>query len=110
MAEPALTDVFGSSATQTNTTLTILKADLPFTASANNTAESLLAAIAKKAATILNNTNFATNPDQSIAIVPGFDQIVYRNISGTQTPYLQNALTFNFAKTQSSAGVTPDSY
>jgi hypothetical protein len=110
MAEPLLTDVFGAGATQTATTITILKADLALTASATNRAEQLLAGIIKKAATALTTTTLNTNVDQSISIAPGFDQLVYRQVAGVNTPFLQSQLAINFAKAQVSTGVTPDDY
>jgi hypothetical protein len=110
MAEPLLTDIFGAGATQTATTITILKADLAMTASSTNRAETLFAAINKKAATYLTSTNFAANADQSISIAPGFDSIVYRTFNSVQSPYLQTQLTLSFVKAQASAGVTPDDY
>jgi hypothetical protein len=110
MAEPTLQEVFGAGATQTATTITILKADLGITATATNRGEQLFAGIVKKAAIDLSTTNFGTNADQSIAMSPGFDSITYRTINGVQTAYLQNQLTINFAKVQTSAGITPDDY
>ena len=111
MAEPTLIEVFGAGATQSATAITIQKADLAgLTASETNTAESLLSAIVKKAAVNLTPTNFGTNADQSISITPGFDSITYRLINGTQSAFLQSAATISFAKSQTSAGITPDSY
>lgn len=110
MAEPTLQEVFGAGATQTATTITILKADLDMTASASNRAEQLFAGIAKKASTYLTQTNFDLNPDQSINISSGFDSVIYRTIAGVSTTYLQQQLTMNFAKVQASAGITPDDY
>jgi len=110
MAEPTLQEVFGAGATQTATTITILKADLGITATANNRGEQLFAGIVKKATTNLTTANFATNADQSIVINTGFDSLVYRTINNVQTTYLQNQLTINFAKIQTSVGITPDDY
>jgi hypothetical protein len=111
MAEPTLIEVFGAGATQTATTITILKSDLTgLTASANNTAEGIFSAIVKKASNNLTSANYGTNSDQSITIAAGFDSISYRTISNIQTAYLQNQVTINFAKVQSSPGITPDSY
>lgn len=110
MAEPTLIEVFGAGATQTATTITILKSDLDMTASATNRAEQILAAIAKKAASALTPADFATDIDHSISIAPGFDSITYRTFNATQAAYLQTQLTFNFAKIQTSAGVTPNDY
>jgi hypothetical protein len=111
VAEPTLIEVFGAGATQTATTVTILKSDLTgLTASATNNAEGIFAAIVKKASNNLTTTNYGTNPDQSVTIAAGFDSISYRTIGTVQTPYLQTQLTVNFAKIQNSAGITPDSY
>jgi hypothetical protein len=107
MAEPTLIDVFGAGATQTATAITILKADLPsLTASASNTAESLLAGIILKAGTALTTTARDANPDQSIAIEQGFDQVAYR---GT-TAYYQSARTITLQKINTSATIDPDDY
>lgn len=110
MAEPTLIEVFGAGATQTATTITILKADLDITASATNRAEQLLAGIVKKAQTTLTQANFDTNPNQSITILSGFDSLVYRTIGTTQETLLQTPLTINFSKGQAAGGVTPDDY
>jgi hypothetical protein len=111
MAEPTLVEVFGAGATQTATMVTILKSSLDgLTASATNNAEGIFSAIVKKAANTLTTANYGTNIDQSVTIAPGFDSISYRTVNSVQTPYLQTQLTLNFAKIQSSAGITPDSY
>jgi hypothetical protein len=110
MAEPLLTDIFGAGATQTATTVTILKADLPMTASAANKGEQILAAVMKKAATALTTTAFGTNPDQSISIAAGFDTLAYRTIGSDTTTLIQTPLTVSFAKVQPSTGISPDDY
>jgi hypothetical protein len=110
MAEPTLQEVFGAGATQTATTITILKADLDLTASVTNRAEQLLAGIAKKAAITLTGENFSSNGDQSITISSGFDSLVYRTIATTQQTLLQTQLTFNFAKLQPTSGISPNDY
>jgi hypothetical protein len=110
MAEPTLQEVFGAGATQTATTITILKADLALTASATNRAEQLLAGICKKASTNLTSSNFSTNGDQSITVSTGFDSLVYRTIGTAQQTLLQTQLTFNFAKIQTTSGISPDDY
>lgn len=110
MAEPTLQDILGAGATQTATTITILKSDLPMTAVAVNGGERVFAAIAKKASSVLTTTAFAANADQSINIAAGFDSIVYRTFNNVQASYLNTQLTFNFAKIQTTAGVTPDDY
>ncbi len=110
MAEPTLQDIFGAGATQDATTITILKANLPMTASATNRGEQIFAAIVKKASTKLTTTEFATNGDQSITIATGFDSLAYRTIGTVQETLLQTQLTINFAKVQPTSGVTPDDY
>jgi hypothetical protein len=110
MAEPTLQEIFGTGATQTATTITILKSDLPMTAVAVNTGERVFAAIAKKASLALTTTSFSTNVDQNINAQAGFDSIIYRTFNSTQASYLNTQLTFNFAKLVTTAGVTPDDY
>jgi hypothetical protein len=110
MAEPLLTDIFGASATQDATHIHIKKSDLPMTAAAVNGAEQILAAVVKKASSSLTAAAFASNPDQSISIAPGHDQLVYRTIAGINTAFLQSALTCTFAKIQPTNGITPDDY
>ena len=111
MAEPTLVELFGAGATQTATDIIIKKASLSgLTPTATNTAESLFAAIYSKASTALSQTNYSTNPDQSIVIVPGYDSVVYRTVNNVQTAFLQTQMTTSFSKAQTSAGITPDSY
>jgi hypothetical protein len=107
MAEPTLIEVFGAGATQTATSITILKADLTgLTPSATNTAESLFAGIVIKAGAALTTTNRDSNPDQSIAIEQGFDQLAYRG----STAYYQSARTITLQKLNTSAAIDPDDY
>jgi hypothetical protein len=110
MANPTLQEIFGTGATQTATTITILKADLPMTAAAVNGGEQVLAAMAKKASTPLSSTNFGTNVDQNISITTGYDSIITRSVNNVTSNYLQTQLVFNFSKLQTSPGVTPDDY
>ena len=110
MSEPTLNDLFGAGATQNGSSITILKSDLPMTASAVNRGEQILAAIAKKTATYLTPETFSTDIDRNIEIDPGFDSLVYRTIGGVTETLLQTQLVFNFTKPQTSAGVTPDDY
>jgi hypothetical protein len=110
MSEPTLQQIFGANATQNATQIIIQKADLPMTAAATNRGEQVLAAIVKNASPALTAANFNTNPDQSITIGIGFDQLAYRTVNNVQETYLQNQLTLSFAKLQSSTGITPDDY
>lgn len=78
MAEPTLSAVFGSNATQTTTEIIISKSDLAtkgLTPSAINTAESLLIAIALLAKDSLTPANQTLNTDQSIAVTQGLSSL-----------------------------------
>jgi hypothetical protein len=111
MAEPSLSQVFGAGATQTASSISISKADLAavgLTASASNTAESLLVAILLLAKNYLTETAFEANSDQSITILPGFNSIVQRsNGSGGFSEYRQFQFQFNAHKLDS-AVLDPD--
>jgi hypothetical protein len=108
MTEPTLQQVFGASATQDATTLTITKADLTgLTASSTNRAEALLAAILIKAKSYLTSDNQTSNADQSITIADGFvpsytvrDSIQYR----------QDDITVSLQKPAGSLALDPDDY
>ncbi len=110
MAEPTLQDIFGAGATQTSTTITILKSDLPMTSIAVNRGEQIFSAIVKKASLYLTTANFDLNIDQNINIDTGFDSINYRLVNNIQSPYFQTQLALNFNKVQTSTGITPDDY
>jgi hypothetical protein len=108
MAEPTLTAVFGENATQTSTTITITKADLPgLTAAANNTAESLLIAILLRAQQQLTQINQDANVEQNVVISDGFlPSFVSRN----ETTYRQDTLTVSMDKLAGSIAIDPDDY
>lgn len=113
MAEPTITQVFGAGATQSGSSITILKSDLEavgLTPSASNTAESLLTAIFLIARASLSQANFESNPDQSIVIAPGFDSIVQRDDgAGGIASYRQNQFNLNLHKPDSDI-IDPDDY
>jgi len=113
MAEPTLLEVFGSGAIQDANTITISKTDLVtvgLTADANNTAESLLAAIVLLAREALTSARFETTLEQSITIEPGFDSVVQRDDgTGTLVSYKQNQLNINLHKLDAST-IDPDDY
>lgn len=112
MAEPTLIQVFGSSATQTATTLSIAKADLTavgLTASATNTAESLFVALLLMAKNSLTTTAQETNPDQSVTVAQAdfnFQTLVTRN----NQQYRQSTYSVNLQKLDTSAAIDPDDY
>jgi hypothetical protein len=109
MAEPTLSQVFGSGATQNSTTITITKADLAgLTASASNTAESLVIALALKWKSYLNQTNFDANIDQSLVVSDGFSSLTTR---GTEnTPYRTDQIILNLSKIDTGSTIDPDDY
>lgn len=102
MPEPTLPAVFGAAATQTATTVTISKTDLAtvgLTASANNTAESILTAILFLARNRLTEAGFNGDVDQSLTITNGFNSIVTRtNSAGVSSEYRQFQWQFNAHK------------
>ena len=111
MPQPTLTEVFGSGATQTATTLTISKSALAtvgLTASQDNSAESLLAAILLIAKINLTETKFGSNIDQSIVIDNGFKSTTIRGNNNTQ--YLTDQLTVTLAKIDPLSPLDPDDY
>ena len=110
MAEPTLTDVFGAGATQTATTITILKADLDITATSSNKAEGLAAAIFKKMAGNLTQTAFNADADRSIYIAQSFDSVGSRTVGSTTTQLLLSAWNIVFAKIQATSSITPNDY
>ena len=110
MAEPTLQQVFGANATQTATELTITKADLTgLTASANNTAESLLVGILLKAKQQLTTANYEANIEQGVVIeTPGFNaqSLVTRN----NAQYRQYTEEVRLYKVDSSSAIDPDDF
>ncbi|MFM6920540.1 MAG: hypothetical protein ACKPKT_23685 [Dolichospermum sp.] len=112
MPQPTLTEVFGSGATQTATTLTISKSTLAavvgLTATQDNSAESLLAAILLIAKINLTETKFELNVDQSIVIGNGFRSTTVRG--DNNTPYVTDRLTVDFSKIDPQTPLDPDDY
>lgn len=111
MAEPSLIQVFGDGAIQDISTLTISKADLAtvgLTASATNTAESLLIAIMLKFKTTLTDEARDLNIDQSVAVVDGFSpSITTRN----DLIYLRNTISVEIDRLLEGAdSIDPDLY
>ncbi|MGL4638793.1 MAG: hypothetical protein ACRCVX_03530 [Shewanella sp.] len=106
MAELSITDVFGSGATQDATTVTFTKASLAaagLTASANNTAESILGALVLALRSRLTATGLESNADQSITVIDGFDSLIRGvNAQGAPTVKRQTQINVNL--------FTPDSF
>lgn len=111
MAEPTLIQVFGANATQTLSTLTISKTDLAtvgLTASATNTAESLIVALLLLAGSYLKATNqTSVNTDIQVTIDDsGYPQLVSRNsLNWRQITYNVNLQTPDTGLT-----IDPDNY
>jgi hypothetical protein len=107
MSEPLLTDIFGAGATQTADTLHIPKSGLSMlTALADNTAESLLAAILLTASARLSPLAATKNPAQNIIISNAPDTLV--SIGGVNS-YRTNRL-IGFRHPNDAAGIMPDDY
>lgn len=111
MPKPSLAEVFGVGASQSATTITIAKADLTavgLTASATNSAESLLTAILLKAKTYLTEAAFEANIDQSLYLGTGFKSTTIRGTNNT--PYITDQLTVTLAKIDPQDPIDPDNY
>jgi hypothetical protein len=111
MAEPTLIQVFGANATQTATDLVIKKSDLAdsgLTASANNTAESLLLALILHFKANVTAATRDTNIDQSVAVNDGYSPaITTRN----DAIYLRNTISVEVDKLLTGADtIDPDDY
>lgn len=109
MAEPTLQQVFGQNATQTETELVISKADfsaIGLTATSDNTAETLLAAIIAFAQNILNQANQELNPEQSVLIEDSLDSLTTRN----DLVYRQKTKSISFEKVDTQSDFIPNDY
>ncbi len=109
MTVPSLTQVFGQHASQDANTLTISKIDLAtvgLTASATNTADSLVVALILLWQLHLTTANQGTNSDQNITIEDSFSSIISRN----NVNYRQSSKTINLQKPDTSAVIDPDDY
>ncbi|MFM6647581.1 MAG: hypothetical protein ACKPJO_01065, partial [Dolichospermum sp.] len=104
-------EVFGTGATQTTTTITISKSALAtvgLTASSDNSAEAILAAILLIAKINLTEEKFGSNIDQSIVIDNGFKSTTTRGNNNTQ--YLTDQLTVTLAKIDPLSPLDPNDY
>ena len=109
MTVPSLAQVFGEHASQDANTLTISKADLAvtgLTASATNTADSLVVALILLWQSYLTTTNQNNNPDQYITIEDSFSSIISRN----NINYRQNSKTINLQKVDTDSAINPNDY
>lgn len=111
MAEPTGVQVFGTGFTQDATSFTIQKSALAavgLTASASNTAESLIVALILQAASYLNTTNQdSTNTDIQVTIADsGFPQLVSRN----SLQWRQITYNVNLQTPDTGFSIDPDNY
>jgi hypothetical protein len=109
MPEPTLADVFGANSSQTATTLTIDKGDLSaagLTASATNTAESILAAMIKRLLSNLTVEYQLLNPDQSVSLQIA-NPTIYQSPHGDR--YRQTVM-ISFDSPHTDPGLVPDDY
>lgn len=109
MAEPTLTQVFGSGATQDSSELIIQKSALSsygLTASSSNTAESLVVALIKMWQAYLTPTNLEANAEQQISIEDSFQSITTRN----EVQYRQFSKTINLQIEDTTSDVDPNDF
>ena len=109
MTIPSLTDIFGAGATQTATTVTIAKADLPgLTATATNNGQQIFTALLLKAAAKLTTANRTSDPDIKITIDYGGQTIF--PIANSQNLDRQDSYSVLLYKQVPRADVDPDDY
>jgi hypothetical protein len=110
MTQPTIQDFFGAGATQTATTIVIQKADLSFSATANNNGEQCAAAILKKMQVDATKSKFDLDADRNIFIEPGYIGTQYRTVGNDTQTLIDTPLTVHFARVANDAGIDPDSY
>jgi hypothetical protein len=111
MAEPTITDVFGPGATQTATSITILKSDLPtLTAIDTNRGEQLFMGIVLRAQQNLTTAARDADLSRSIAIEPSFDQVTSRTVGAISNNYYQSGLTITAQKINANSAIDADDY
>lgn len=109
MTVPSLTDVFGAGATQTATTITISKADLPgLTALATNNGQQIFSGILLRAGVKLTAANRTADPDVKITIDYGGQTIF--PIAGSANLDRQDSYSVLLYKQVPRADVDPDDY
>ena len=110
MSEPTLAEVFGASASQTSTTLTITKSDLAIvglTASSSNTAESLLLALILFSQRNLTETNRSTDTaNRNLSVSYGGQDLVQQ---GTDN-FRRDVFSVLAYKSTTLATVDPNDY
>lgn len=104
MAEKTLTDL-GANCTQTETTITLNKANLGLTV-ADASLDQIMVAIAVKAATVLTQNNFETEANQNVYFSNGFSSFTTKN----NTAWVVRQLIINMAKPDTEATINPNTY
>lgn len=111
MAEPTLVQIFGAGATQDATSLTIQKSSLAtvgLTASANNTAESLIVAILLNAEAGIGEDERDANIDQNVAVSIGTSP---NTTTRNNEIYLRNTISIEIDKLLPAATtIDPDDF
>lgn len=106
--EPTVEDIFGAGTTQTATTISIPKANLPgLTVLAANTGEQLAAGLALRMEQGLTQTNFDSNINQNIYVSRGSNFTTFRGENNAN--YTVRQLVFNFAELDE-GDIDPDKY
>lgn len=107
MAEPLLSDIFGANATQTATQLIIDKADLDLIPTANNTPESLLVGVVKKALPNLSEQARSADPtNRQISFIDAGDQIY----SDGANNYQIRSIALQLFRDYAIADINPEDY
>ena len=111
MAEPTLSEVFGISSTQDAATLVVSKSDwlaVGLTATAANTAESLIVSIILKALPVLTETNRLNDlPNRNIAIAFTGQDLIDQ---GGGNVFLRDTYQVSLYRQTTITAVDPDNY
>ncbi|MGM3305096.1 hypothetical protein ACSQ6I_03775 [Anabaena sp. WFMT] len=105
--EPTLQQIFGASATQDATTVTILKSEIGVLG-ASATGEAILTGAVLKAQAYLTQTNYDANIDQSVVVDNGFPGFVNRGEPAVQ--YRTDQLTITLSKVDDAVTLDPNDY
>jgi hypothetical protein len=107
MPKHTLQELFGASATQTATTITITKADFAtLAASVNNTGSQLFSALLLRAKDIATQAAYDADTTKTIYASAGFSSFTTRGTISSRN----DQITFNLTKPDSSAVLDPDDY
>ncbi|MEH2077024.1 MAG: hypothetical protein V7K57_21930 [Nostoc sp.] len=118
MAEPTITQIFGTGATRLTNGATTSTSGLfipdaalqaaGLTTPSTATAEGHLVAIVKNAESYLTQTNFDANIDQSLIVADGYPGFTNRGTDNT--PYRQDQKTISLAKLDTGSTINPGDY